>query len=223
MVSLDPENGHEIVMNYFYTLFDFTDSEPEVDTSDFLSVLSRIMPRILTREQAESVPEDMITTIPWVNDCVISLVIDFPQCTMSIRRDMMEDWGIEDPEELYSFALQNLWDVTKGMTYDLVGLKDDDGEMTAKACIFNTKDGYDSSRILLPQMYRNLSAELGNEYYVAIPSRDMFLAISTEHRPTIERVVNRMQEDDEALPHPLSKELFLCVKDGVAAGRLDPL
>ena len=225
MVNLDPDNGHEIVVKYFYTIFDFTDSEPEIDTNDLLSVVNRIMPRIITEKQANSLPNDVVTTIPWINECVISFVIDFPKYTMSIRKDMLENWNIRDPEELYGFSLQNLWDITKGITYDIIALKDDDGEQKAKGCMFNVKDGYDSSRILLPQIYRNMSAELGNEYYVAIPSRDTYLAISSEHEPTLSKLLLKMQSEGEKeeLPHPLSEKLFLCVKDGVAPGILEPI
>lgn len=222
-VRLDPSNGYEIVADYFLKLLEFKNSESDFDLKNLLSVMPKIMPKIISQEYADSMPQDSITTIPWINGCLISLVIDFPNHITSIRKKMIKDWGLNDPEELYSFALQNLWRITEGKSFDIVDIKNENKEKVSRACIFNTNDGYDSSRILLPKLYDNISAELGKEYYVAIPSRDMFMAISAEHQPTIKKVISKIEQDYHSLPHPICLRLFLCVKDGVAAGSIDPM
>lgn len=223
-VRLDPQNGYEIVTSYFTKLFQFQGSEEyNIDFGNLLSVIPRIMPKIISQEYADNISDDLITTIPWVNGCLISLVIDFPSYIASIKKEMLAKWGIKDPEELYSFALQNLWKMTEGKTFDIVHIKNENQEQVSKGCVFRINDGYDSSRILLPKLYGNIAAELGNEYYVAIPSRDMFMAISAKHQPTIEKMMMKIEQDYNSLPHPICLRLFLCVKDGVAAGTMTPL
>lgn len=214
MCNLDPDKSEEIILNYFFKLFNFEETS-DIDITDFDSISKNIMPRIFSENHGSQV------FIPWVNKCVISFVVDFPEVCVSVNDKMLYDWGIFDAEELYSFALKNLWKKTQGIEFDIIRINDEKANDSARACIINKLDAYDSSRILLPQIYNNLRQELGNEFYVGIPSRDVFFAISSNCPSITQRIAKRVREDSGTLPHPVSPELFLCVQDGIAPAVFD--
>jgi len=214
MCNLEPERSEEIVLNYFFKLFNFQETS-NIDISDFISVSENIMPRIFSENHGSQV------SLPWINGCVISFVVDFPEVCVGVSDEMMYDWGLFDAEELYSFALKNLWRDTKGVEFDVIKINDEKENSFAKACIIHNLDGYDSSRILLPQIYENLRSDLGNEFYVGIPSRDVFFALSSNCPSITQKVAKKVREDSGTLPHPISPNLFLCVQDGIAPAIFD--
>lgn len=223
MIKKEPDNGRAIALKYFEDLLGFYDSD--IDFYNFLEVKHLVMPRIFPQDIADEMEPGKCIFKPWINGCVVAFVLDFPEVTININKQMMSAWGAVYAEDLEIFALKNLWEITKGVPIDMVSIESEDGSGQAKACLIKCDDSYDAARILLPRVYENLRKELGNEYYVAIPSRDFFMAISASGDRTdiIEMVERKVKEDYENMPYPICKRLFLCVKDGIAPGILKPL
>ena len=78
------------------------------------------------------------------------------------------------------------------------------------------QDGYDAARLLMSDLHAKLAKELGPDFYVATPARDMFIALSCEPESFVQRLCARVSEDFTKLPYPITKELFLVTQDGVA-------
>jgi len=68
----------------------------------------------------------------------------------------------------------------------------------------------------LAQVRADLAPHLGGDFYVATPSRDMFLALSLNPAEFRERLCERVAEDFKRLPYPICPELFYVTRDGVA-------
>ncbi|MCA9300226.1 MAG: hypothetical protein KDA28_14230, partial [Phycisphaerales bacterium] len=76
--------------------------------------------------------------------------------------------------------------------------------------------GYDAARLLLSSLFERLAPELDGDFYVATPARDMFVAMSGEPPEFVERLRQRVAQDYERLPYPISSDLFYVTRDGVA-------
>jgi len=81
--------------------------------------------------------------------------------------------------------------------------------------VAQSRDGWDSSRLLLPGLYEVLSADLDGPFAVAIPHRDQLLACSAIDVDTVEALKARAIDDARRAPHRISQRVFLLGKDGL--------
>ena len=81
--------------------------------------------------------------------------------------------------------------------------------------LFQSGDGYDASRILLPTLHERLREHLGSPFLAAIPNRDILLCFRNDDE-TIGRVKGQVEEDYRRMPHQVSDKLYLITADGIA-------
>ena len=213
MVSHDEIRGQEIVEHYLDQLF----SDDSIDQSDmsFELVRSRIMPRIQPESIFEHLSRELVAHVPFVNGTVIVFVTDLPNMTISITTEQMIRWGITC-EELEQIARENLDHYTPELDMQFVESKEG-----GHAAIIGEQDGYDAARVLMGGLYNTLVDRLGPDFLVAIPARDMFVALSAGPSPFLQRLHRRVVQDYNRLPYPITDELFLVTRDGVAGTILD--
>jgi uncharacterized protein YtpQ (UPF0354 family) len=208
MVARDPQRGVEIVEHYL-------DRVIEGDALSTTPVpLPVAMPRIMPRIQPESIFEhldrEQVAHVPFVNGTVIVFVLDMPQMTVSITTEQMIRWRL-DTDDLERIARENLSRYSPNLEVQVV-----ESPEGGKAAIVAEQDGYDAARLLLDGIHRQLAPQLGGDFYVATPARDRFLAISAEPRRFLDRLQERAQEEFRRLPYPITTNLFLVTRDGVA-------
>jgi hypothetical protein len=213
MVSHDEVRGQEIVEHYLDQLF----SDDSIDQADmsFELVRSRIMPRIQPESIFEHLSRELVAHVPFVNGTVIVFVTDLPNMTISITTEQMIRWGITC-EELEQVARENLDCYTPELDMQFVESKEG-----GYAAIIGEQDGYDAARVLMGGLYNTLVDRLGPDFLVAIPARDMFVALSAGPTPFLQRLHRRVVQDYNRLPYPITDELFLVTRDGVAGTILD--
>jgi len=212
MVAHDPERGLEIVEHYLDQLLASEAAELQRVSFDF--VKPRVMPRIQPESIFNHLRRDLVAYVPFVNDTAIVFVIDLPQMTVSITAEQMVHWGVT-PDDLDQLARENLKRYTPELEVQLVESKEG-----GLAAIVSEHDGYDAARLLLGDLYTRLAPQLGGDFLVATPSRDMFVAFTPQPEPFVDRLVDRVREDYKRLPYPISEALFYVTRDGVA-GTLD--
>jgi uncharacterized protein YtpQ (UPF0354 family) len=139
-------------------------------------------------------------------------MIDLNDAATPISTEQLIKWGV-DVDEIDRIARNNLASYRPELELQL--FRSDD----ASAALFNTGDGYDAARLLLDQLYPKLAPELGGNFLVAIPTRDVFIAFPTEPKPFIDRLRSRISDDFKSLPYPITSNLFLVTLDGVAEWR----
>ncbi len=208
MVSTEPDRKSEIVRHYLGQLF-ATEAE-SVASMSLEFARPRIMPRIQPVSIFEHLDEQMVAHVPFVNDTVVVFVTDLPQMTVSITTEQMLRWGV-DIEDVEEFAIENLDRYAPELEIQFVESKEG-----GKAAIISEQDGYDAARLLLPGLYRRLASHLGGNFYVAIPARDMFVALSDQPEEFVERVAERVAADHKRLPYPITSEFYYATLDGIA-------
>ena len=120
-------------------------------------------------------------------------------------------------EDVDQIARENLDRYAPQMEVQIVESKEG-----GRAAIISEQDGYDAARLLLPGLYRRLAPQLGGDFFVATPARDMFVALSGRPTEFIDRVAERVAQDYQRLPYPITSEFFYVTMDGVA-GRVRDL
>ena len=89
--------------------------------------------------------------------------------------------------------------------------QDEDGQISL--ILFQTGDGYDASRLLLPTLHDRLREHLGSPFAAAIPTRDLLLCFRNDDE-TIARVKEQVADDFRRMPHQVTDRLLLVTPDG---------
>ncbi|MCH8343015.1 MAG: DUF1444 family protein [Planctomycetes bacterium] len=208
MVLHEPDRGVEMVENYLQRLIegDTLSSMPLP-----LSVAKpRIMPRIQPLTIFEHLDQEQVAHVPFVNDTVVVFVLDMPQMTVSITVEQMLRWGLQ-VDDLDTISRENLDSYAPDLQIQLV-----DSSEGGRAAIVSQQDGYDAARLLLASLHDRLAPQLNGDFYAAAPARDMFLAMTCDPDEFVERLRHRVEHEFKRLPYPITDELFVVTRDGVA-------
>lgn len=208
MVRHEPARSQEIVQHYLDQLFSGEAVNILAMTLDFAK--PRIMPRIQPETIFDHLHREMVAHVPYVNGTAIVFVTDLPHMTVSITTEQLVKWGVT-VEEVEEIARENLDQYQPELEFQLVESKEG-----GKAAIMSEHDGYDAARLLLSGLFDRLAPQLGGDFYVATPARDMFVALSAGPTPFIKRLHGRVEQDYQRLPYPITKEFFYVTRDGVA-------
>ena len=171
---------------------------------------TRIMPRIQPESLFLHLDREQVAHVPFVNGTVIVFVIDLPHMTVSITTEQMIRWGLQ-PDDLEVLARQNLNAYAPDLKIQLV-----ESVEGGRAAIVSRQDGYDAARLLLGRLHRRLAPELKGNFFVATPSRDMFLAFTIDPPEFVQRLRDRVDQDFRRMPYPITNDLFLVTMDGIA-------
>jgi len=208
MVNHEPARGTEIVEHYLEQLF--TGDTVQLLTMSLDFARARIMPRIQPESIFNHLSREQVAHVPFVNDTVVVFVTDLPHMTVSITTEQQLRWNLS-LEEMDEIARANLSEYAPDLEVQLVESKEG-----GKAAIISQHDGYDAARLLLSGLYERLAPQMGGNFYVATPARDMFVAMSPNPMPFINRLQDRVMQDFRRLPYPISPDFFLVTRDGIA-------
>jgi uncharacterized protein YtpQ (UPF0354 family) len=211
MVGNEPVRGEEIVEHYLDQLF--AGDSLQLLSMDFDFARPRIMPRIQPESIFNHLAREQVAHVPYVNGTVIVLVTDLPNMTVSITTEQAIRWGV-CADELEQIARRNLDEYTPELDIQIVESKEG-----GKAAIMSQQDGYDAARLLMTGLYEKLGQQLGGDFLVGLPARDMFVALSPNPTPFVDRLAQRIGQDYRRLPYPISPDFFYVTRDGVAGTR----
>lgn len=208
LVSRDADRGVEIVEHYLDQLFSGESLTLSAASFDFAR--PRIMPRIQPESIFQHLAREQVAHVPFVNGTVVVFVLDLPNMTISVTTEQMLRWRV-DIDELDELARQNLDAYAPELAVQVVESKEG-----GRAAIVSQQDGYDAARLLLSSLHRRLAPELGGDFFVATPARDMFVALTGSPEPFLQRLRDRVADDYKRMPYPITKSLFFVTRDGVA-------
>ncbi len=212
MIRHEPERGDEITESYLSNLF--SENGLQILNMSFDFARPRIMPRVQPDSIFQHLTRDMVAHTPYVNNTVIVYVTDFPRMTVSLTTEHLVRWRLSI-DEVDDIAGDNLANYAPDLEVQFIESKDG-----GRAAILGKHDGYDAARLRMSGLYEKLSPELGRDFYVATPARDIFVALSREPEPFVKRIKDRVEKDFERLPYPITKDFFYFTRDGVA-GTID--
>lgn len=208
MVLRNPERGTEIVEDYLEKI---VEGDAVLNIPLPLAVAKpRIMPRIQPLSVFERLDREQVAHIPFVNGTVVVFVIDMPEVTVSITTEQMIRWGLV-PEEVELIARSNLAEYSPNLTVRVVESKDG-----GRVALLSEQDGYDAARLLLESLHSRLAPQLEGDFLVATPARDSFLAMTVGPDGFNDRVRDRVSREFRSLPYPITRDLFLVTRDGIA-------
>jgi len=207
MVNHEPDRGTEIVEHYLEQLFAGDAMQLMSMSLDFAR--NRIMPRIQPESIFQHLSREQVAHVPYVNDTVVVFVTDLPHMTVSITVEQLVRWKL-NIEEVEDIARSNLDQYAPELEVQLVESKEG-----GKAAILSQHDGYDAARLLMAGLYDRLAPQLGGNFFVATPARDMFVAFSEGPDPFLKRLHDRVDHDYRRLPYPITSDFFYVTRDGV--------
>jgi uncharacterized protein YtpQ (UPF0354 family) len=204
---LRPDEMNHHVERWMVELLRAAEGTPDREGT-FEELKDRIFPLVIVDSSGEAAK--VTVTQPLVDDLVIGYAIDADRTISYIPRELFETWNTTI-DELHEQALTNL--VGRSEAINAHAAEDESGKINL--ILFQTMDGYDASRILLPMLHDRLREYLGSPFAAGIPNRDILLCFRNDDA-TVERLTTQIADDFRRMPHQVTEKLLLVTPDGIA-------
>lgn len=181
-----------------------SDVADRFDGAEWEDVRSRL--RVVLR-RADSLRGLPVVRIPLANDLVACPVLDSPDRITYIPQAEAKRWGMD------AMALLTSAVATLDGPVSVVEIRDDEtGALMALqvAC----RDGYDSGRLLCPNLRTSLEETLGAPLIVAMPAAGLVL-VGRDDEATRSDLAEAATAGYQRRPRPLSDELWLWTEAGL--------
>ena len=172
-----------------------TDAQP-ADWED------RVVPMLIST--ALPVPPDLLSR-PLTNELRVGYAVAGEASLRWMDRADLEAAG-KSAEELHALALRNLERSCHGLVIETPPPLADGRDRLLR---FNTRDGLDAARVLLPSFYRRFSPRFGDvDVVVAVPSRDTLIAVPATDQAQASFLQWRAETERRRSAHPLAIRLL---------------
>ncbi len=186
------------------------DSEGTPDRfAAFDEIKERLLPMVVSAELADLKDSNIITQ-PLVQGLAVTYVLDGDRTIAYLPIEVLDKWKMT-ADDLHDLALANL--VARSQSIQAHAAQDENGEVNL--ILFQTLDGFDATRILLPTLHDKLRELLGTPFAAAIPNRDILLCFRGDE-DTVERLTAQVAQDYRTMPHQVTDKLFLVTADGIS-------
>lgn len=172
-------------------------------------VRDKIMPMVVSSDINE-LRASKIVTESIVEGLALTYVLDGDRTIAYMPNDVLDKWGI-DLDELHDLAISNL--VQHSQAIQGHAAQDEEGNINL--ILFQTLDGYDATRLLLPSLHEKLREHLGSPFVAALPNRDILLCFRNDEA-NVARIRAQVAEDYRSRPYQVTDAVFLVTADGVA-------
>ncbi|HTV47080.1 MAG TPA: hypothetical protein VMG59_01420 [Phycisphaerae bacterium] len=206
-----PNELAENVKRFFDELMVEHTDDPN-QTNGWPGIRNKVYPILVPKTMSGSLTTNAYKE-DWINGLVIcyqvhgsSTLVTYADCTQ---------WGV-DLEMLAQYALGNLQRMTRSLS--MTGGTSNNYTLFS----FPQEDALNSSRMLLPLVYKHLQPHLGKTFYMAVPDRDILLAFSAEEPATVTWLRRQVEIRYAQAAHPLSDKLFLVTPDGIVGDAAHP-
>ena len=206
MAVLQPEDVRHHIERWVVELVRAAEGTPD-RTGSFDELRDRILPMIVADGDKD---RRTMVTEPLLEGLSVAYAIDSDRTIAYIPEQQFKDWGV-DRETLHEAALENL--VKRSESMSAHAAQDEEGKINL--ILFQTMDGYDASRVLLPNLHEKLREHLGSPFVAAIPNRDILLCFRNDAE-TVERLREQIEADHRRMPHGVTERLLLVTADGIA-------
>ncbi len=178
---------------------------PERAANTFADIADRVMPMLKPITLLNAVFErklPMLAYRPFLADLIVAYVIDEPQRVSYINERHLERWGIGE-HQLHERALTNLAARTQERAHFLMT-----GDGPQRLIVANTHDGYDATRLLLPDLLASWQPHFPGKMVIGIPNRDFLIAFSDADESILTSVAHQIQLDAAQREYGLTDQLF---------------
>jgi len=206
MAVLQPEDTRHHIERWVVELVRAAEGTPD-RTGSFEELRDRILPMIVAEGDRD---RRTMVTEPLLEGLSVAYAIDSDRTIAYIPEQQFKDWSI-DRQALHEAAIENL--VKRSESMSAHAAQDEEGKINL--ILFQTMDGYDASRVLLPNLHEKLREHLGSPFVAAIPNRDILLCFRNDPE-TVERLREQIEADHRRMPHGVTERLLLVTPDGIA-------
>jgi uncharacterized protein YtpQ (UPF0354 family) len=203
---LQPDQMKSFIEQWMLEIVRASEGTPDLEAT-FEQLADRIMPVVL-RDDPDS--SGSIVTQPLVPGLTIAYAVDSQRSLWYIAKATFEKWNIS-LDALHEKAMANLIDRSQAIAAHAA--QDEDGSINL--ILFQTMDGFDATRILLPTLHARLREHLGSPFVAGIPNRDILLCFRDDEE-TVDRLKKQIGDDFTKMPHPITDKLLLVTADGIA-------
>ncbi|HEX8523801.1 MAG TPA: DUF1444 family protein, partial [Tepidisphaeraceae bacterium] len=210
---LRPDELQRHVERWAVELLRAAEGTPDEDAT-YDEVKDRIMPMILPASATQATPG--IVHEPLIPGLIVGYAIDHDRTISYLPILKFQEWGIT-MEQLRETAMNNL--TTRSEAISAHAAQDEAGRVNL--ILFQTMDGYDASRLLLPTLHNRLREHLGSPFAAGIPNRDILLCFRNDSE-TADRLAKQIAEDYQRMPHQVTDQLILVTQDGIAPREAQP-
>lgn len=177
-----------------------------VEITTWLDAKPRLFPCLKSAEYLENYRKmtsgNDLVVMDYREGFKIIFAIDSDDSMAFVSISQLNDWGTS-MEELLQISIDNLAKLTAPYWVEATQQAMEHGLF-----VFSIQDGYDASRILLPDFYERVSRALDyDKLLVGIPTRD-FLSAIPQNAPWKNKFHKQIQSDYESFDHPVSPELI---------------
>ena len=144
----------------------------------------------------------------------VLMAIDTGRTLRFVSEQDLAAWPGISEDEVFFYARENLLALSRDMQVN--ALANPEGKPTA--IIFASGDGYDASKLILPDLYQKLAALLGPDLLVGVPNRDFMIVLSAHDEEMVTRVAEQVRLDAQQRPYAISGELYRFDAAGLSRG-----
>jgi hypothetical protein len=222
---LRPQELQRHVERWALELLRVAEGTPDQNAT-FEELRERIMPLLVSRGPDIAPPGGEATTEassedadsagamvsqPLVANLRVAYVVDSDRSMSYIPPATLQRWGVEI-DEVHEQAIANL--VKRSEQLAAHAAADEQGQVNL--ILFQTMDGYDATRLLLPTLHERLREHLGSPFVAGVPNRDILLCFRNDE-DTVSRLRGQIGEDFRNMPNSITDQLLLVTADGIAA------
>src|SRR5687768_9049690 len=208
ITRLRPEHVREDVERWAVDILRVADGMPQ-DEETFEAMRPRILPMLLP-ETSHDPDVAMIVNQPLVAGLRVGYAVDSERTISYVSTPALDRWQMS-VDDIHTLALENL--VTRSEAINAHAAQDEQGDIYL--ILFQTLDGYDASRVLLPTLHDRLREHLGSPFAAGIPNRDILLCFRNDEE-TVDKLRDQIQKDFRRMPHQVTDKLLLITQDGIA-------
>jgi uncharacterized protein YtpQ (UPF0354 family) len=207
MVQIRPDEMKRQVERWVVELIRAGEGTPDL-VAGFEEIKDRILPMVLSSQDAKR--EQSVVSQSLIEGLQVAYAVDSDRTIAYIPQTHFDAWKIS-LDQLHETAINNL--VSRSEAISAHAAQDENGEINL--ILFQTLDGYDASRILLPTLHDRLREFLGSPFAAGIPNRDILLCFRNDDE-TVNRLQAQIAEDFKQMPHQVTDRLMLITPDGIA-------
>lgn len=204
-IHAEPSAVRQTIVEHFSKIFKLTDGDLANLPDTWEEAKSRVRLQLMPAGFARA---GVSVTYPFLDDVLISVVVDSEHGYAYARSEDLERWDV-GLVDLYETARDNLQEASQNL-----GVSYYPGPPAIVA--IDTSDGYAAARILLPSLRQFICERLGSPFLAGIPNRDFLIMWSTQGDAEFQsRMIDQLIEDTQSRSHPLSSQVLRVTEETI--------
>ena len=173
-------------------------------TASWEEIQPKLRPQLIPVEYLKLGKSFLYESCPFSKDLLLGYVVDSPDTISFVRPDDVKAWSV-DLGTLNKLAFTNLENASRQLPDRI---QDHGPGGKGRWLAISLADGYDATRILLPQLRKRIEDQLGSPFYAAIPNRDFLICWSKDYWKA-DQFAAEVKQDYQTKNHQMSPDVYM--------------